>query len=173
MVELSLIRDLIAIFGVIAGFSYYVLTVRNTNRARKTQVVMTLSNMLNSETTNRNYITLLSMQWEDFDDFHKKYDSTANPDHFAIRWNLWKFYDNLGYMLNQNIVDTDMVYYLFGGPLCVQFWSKFEPIIMEQRKLYTDPDWFRWWEFLFNEVQKFREKNNLTDSSLEKDVYVT
>jgi sensor domain CHASE-containing protein len=28
MIELSVIRDLVAIFGVIAGFSYYVLTVR-------------------------------------------------------------------------------------------------------------------------------------------------
>lgn len=34
MVELSTIRDLVTIFGVIAGFTYYVLTVRNANRAR-------------------------------------------------------------------------------------------------------------------------------------------
>ena len=34
MIELSVIRDLVAIFGVIAGFSYYVLTVRNAQRTR-------------------------------------------------------------------------------------------------------------------------------------------
>ena len=28
MIELDVIRDLVAIFGVIAGFSYYVMTVR-------------------------------------------------------------------------------------------------------------------------------------------------
>ena len=32
MIELSIIRDLVAIFGVIAGFSYYVLTVRANQR---------------------------------------------------------------------------------------------------------------------------------------------
>jgi len=38
MIELSVIRDLVAIFGVIAGFSYYVLTVRNTRKAHELQV---------------------------------------------------------------------------------------------------------------------------------------
>ena len=40
MIELSVIRDLVAIFGVIAGFSYYVVTVRNQNRARQAQLFM-------------------------------------------------------------------------------------------------------------------------------------
>ena len=35
MVELSIIRDCIAIFGVLAGFSYYVLTVRANQKNQK------------------------------------------------------------------------------------------------------------------------------------------
>ena len=35
MIELSTIRDLVAIFGVVAGFSYYVLTVRNARARRR------------------------------------------------------------------------------------------------------------------------------------------
>jgi hypothetical protein len=172
MIEVSTIRDFVTIFGVIAGFSYYVLTVRNTNRARKTQVVLNLSNLMYSEETNRKYLSLLSMQWEDFDDFLRKYDSTINPDHFAIRWRQWTFYNNLGYMLNQKIVDVDMVYNMVGGPSAVQFWDKFRPIVMEQRKMYNDPSWFKWWEYLMEEIHKYREENNLT-SNLETDVYKT
>lgn len=169
----SMIRDIVTIFGVIAGFTYYVLTVRNTIRARKTQVVLNLSNALFSDGMNRKYLSLLSMQWEDFDDFRKKYDSTVNPDHFAIRWYLWKFYDNLGYMLKQNIVDVDMVYNLVGGPSFDQFWEKFEPIIFEQRILYDDPSWFRWWEYMVGEVRKYRDAHNLSSSSLGPDIYTT
>ena len=170
MIELSQIRDLITIFGVIAGFSYYVLTVRNTNKARKTQVVWNLSNTLNSELIMRNYITLLSMQWEDFDDFHNKYDSTNNPEHFAVRWYSWKFFDNMGYMLYQKIVDIDMVYYLISGLSIIQFWEKFESIIYEQRKLYNDPGWFQWWEYLYKEAQKYQKTHKL-EGNLNKDVY--
>ena len=172
MIEVSTIRDFVTIFGVIAGFSYYVLTVRNTNRARKTQVVLNLSNLMYSEETNRKYLNLLSMQWEDFDDFLRKYDSTVNPDHFAMRWRQWMFYNNLGYMLNQKIVDVDMVYNMVGGPSAVQFWDKFRPIVMEQRKMYDDPNWFGWWEYLMEEIHKYREENNLT-SNLETDIYKT
>jgi hypothetical protein len=32
MIELGVIRDLVTIFGVLAGFSCYVLTVRNNQR---------------------------------------------------------------------------------------------------------------------------------------------
>jgi hypothetical protein len=37
---LQVVRDFVAIFGVIAGFSYYVLTVRNASKARKVQTLM-------------------------------------------------------------------------------------------------------------------------------------
>jgi hypothetical protein len=32
---LQVVRDLVAIVGVIAGFSYYIMTVRNQNRTRQ------------------------------------------------------------------------------------------------------------------------------------------
>ena len=68
MIELSVIRDLVAIFGVIAGFSYYVLTVRNANTARKIQLLNS-SSFVNSVEVARISLELLDMQWEDFDDF--------------------------------------------------------------------------------------------------------
>ena len=96
MIELSTIRDLVAIFGVIAGFSYYVLIVRNTNRARKTQIAMTLSTSVFAIETNRTYQELMIMQWDDYDDFQRKYDSVVDPENFSLRWNMWKQFDNLG-----------------------------------------------------------------------------
>jgi len=43
------IRDLVAIFGVIAGFSYYVLTVRNANKARWKDVLLQRINTLDDD----------------------------------------------------------------------------------------------------------------------------
>jgi hypothetical protein len=62
LVMLQVMRDLVAIFGVIAGFSYYVMVVRNSNKSRRTQVVLNLRSTLFSEEMNRNNIELLSMQ---------------------------------------------------------------------------------------------------------------
>ncbi|TFH03581.1 MAG: hypothetical protein E4H14_16495 [Candidatus Thorarchaeota archaeon] len=54
MIELSTIRDLVAIFGVIAGFSYYVLTVRNN---QKNQELALESRKLSIYTSLRNIFT--------------------------------------------------------------------------------------------------------------------
>ena len=48
MIELSVIRDLVAIFGVIAGLTYYMTTVRNQNRTRRAQLYMQIFNRLSS-----------------------------------------------------------------------------------------------------------------------------
>ena len=170
MIELSFIRDLVAIFGVLAGFSYYVLTVRNANIARKTQAVMNMSNNMFKAESNRMNIELLSMDWEDFEDFRRKYDSTVNPDGFSRRWQVWLAYESMGYMLHQGIVDIETVYSLMGGFSIIQFWDKFEPIIVEQRKFYNEPYWFRWMEYLAQEATKYREKEGLPEIGL-RDVY--
>ena len=38
MIELSVIRDLVAIFAGIVGLSYYIMTVRHQNSSRKAQL---------------------------------------------------------------------------------------------------------------------------------------
>jgi hypothetical protein len=165
MIDLSMIRDFVAIFGVIAGFSYYVLTVRNANIARKTQVVLNLSqNMFRAEQNLMN-IELLSMDWEDFDDFRRKYDSTVNPESFSRRWQIWQAYENMGYMLHQGIIDIETLYNMIGPTSILQFWQKFEPIFLEQRRLYGEPHWFRWTEYLVNETLRHRAKLGLPSAS--------
>ena len=47
-VTLQMVRDVVAIFGVIAGFTYYMMVVRNAGISRKTQVVLDLRNNLYS-----------------------------------------------------------------------------------------------------------------------------
>ena len=69
MIELSVVRDLVAIFGVIAGFSYYVMTVRNARKALKTQTLMRLREQQMSTEWMNDYIELLETEWTDYDDF--------------------------------------------------------------------------------------------------------
>lgn len=73
MIELSVIRDLVAIFGGKAGFSHYVLTVRATNRNRRIQLITNLMTGLTSFEGTRRGEELLSLEWKDYDDFDEKY----------------------------------------------------------------------------------------------------
>lgn len=173
MIELSAIRDLVAIFGVIAGFTYYIISVRNAGISRKTQVVLDLRNFIYNLETNRKFIELLSMTWEDFEDFQRKYDSTVNPDNFAKRRMVLIRFEGMGYMLRQGLVDIDTIYNLIGPFTILQMWQKYEPIIKEQRKFYNESHWYRWWEYLASEISKKRVELGFPENITDPDVYTT
>ena len=54
------------------------------------------------------------MEWTDFEDFTNKFDSSVNMDNFEKRYSLWSFYDGMGMLLKKDLVDREMIYYLFG-----------------------------------------------------------
>ena len=95
MIELGMIRDLVAIFGVIAGFTYYVITVRNQNQTRQAQLFMQLFRDYTAKDRWKEAWTLTSMEWDDYEDFTRKYDSSVNIENFAMRYKEWYFYEGM------------------------------------------------------------------------------
>ena len=157
--------------SITASILYYASVLRNTNKQRMTQLAFNLSQILISPETTGNTTKILSYTWNDFEDFRTKYDSTTNLEQFSIRWNIWRLYDHLGYMLHLGLVDVETLYNLIGGYNILSPWEKFESIILEQRRLYEEPDWFVWWEYLTQETSKYREKRGLPPKLANPDVY--
>jgi hypothetical protein len=152
MVELSLIRDLVAIFGVIAGFTYYVMTVRNTNRIRRTQL-LGLMYTENKEEDWTRWNELMSMEWEDYDDFERKYGSDYNPDSYGKRMLTWTKMNSFGIMLRDGVIDVTTAYDMWDiWPIWT--WMKFETIFREQRIRYKMPRFMKWFEYLYTELIK-------------------
>jgi len=88
MVELSTlqaVREVVTIVGVIAGLTFYFLTVQNENKSRKIQIGNRMRGVQDSREMALISLELLEMQWEDFDDFVRKYDSTVNHDNYSKR----------------------------------------------------------------------------------------
>jgi hypothetical protein len=162
MIELSVIRDLVAIFGVIAGFSYYVLTVRNAQKAQqiaeKNRQIQLLSQLFATEEVIRTIIELLNMNWTDYDDFERKYGSDNNPDNYAKRVYVWGLCDNFGYMLRKDLIDRDLVFDRFHYTL-LYLWAKFEGVIKEIRRRYKQPIQWIDFDYLVEEcIKYYREK---------------
>ena len=171
MVSLEVAAILLSGIGISASLVYYANVLRNTNKQRMTQLAMNLSNILISPENSINSIKLLSYKWDDFEDFRRKYDSTANPEQFSIRWNQWRLYDHLSYMLHLGLVDVESLYHIIGGYNILSLWEKFETIILEQRRFYEEPDWFIWLEHLAQEISKYRVKRGLPKNLANPDVY--
>ena len=92
---LQVVRDLVAIFGVIAGFTYYVMVVRNSQRmqqlqleTRKAQLYMQLFMRITSEEFVKKSIDLLRLEYDNVDEFMEKLllgpDSSLHAKLFSI-----------------------------------------------------------------------------------------
>ena len=159
MVDLTVLRDIVTIFGVIAGFTYYVLTVRNTNKNRELQLFMQLYSFLYEP----NRVAMMGeitseMEWTDFQDFERKYGtSTGNYENYGNRYSVWKYFDGIGELLRRGFIDPYLLYSLVGQSEAIWIWDKFGAIILEYRELLNLPEYFKGFEYLASEMSKIRD----------------
>ena len=180
MVELSVIRDLVAIFGVIAGFSYYVLMVRNQNRTRQAQLLMNLYESYRSIEFRRKSLEIQSGEYEDLDDFFEKYGDDTNPDAWALFESKAAFFNGIGVLLKENLIEVRLLDNLFTstvnrhwnvlnmGAILVE-WRKRIRLRREERGWKRDTDYsvetdesasksaFIGFDYLYSRLMKYRE----------------
>ena len=163
MVDLSVIRDLIACFGVLAGFSYYVLTVRATRKnqqmqleARRAQLYSQIYSWFIETDAMVEYMEMLNWEWSDYSDFERKYGSDNNVQEYAKRSRVWASLEMIGMMVKDGVVDVESIFPL--RTFAMFQWFKFKDVIKEQRKRYYTPTFNANWEYLVNEFIKYGEK---------------
>jgi hypothetical protein len=165
MIELSFIRDLVTIFGVIAGFSYYVLTVRASQRnqelvlkaqqqaleTRQAQLFMEMYN--NWKDIDRSIIEneVINWEYEDPRDWFEKYGS--DPMNRIKLGNSASFYEGLGVLVNRGFLNPVLVDDLISGNI-VTYWEETGPLWNAIREQYDYPQVAQWVEFLYNEVKE-------------------
>ena len=120
----------------------------------------------------RRAIELIEQDFATYEEFLEKYDSTVNPDNYAYRARLWQYFDGIGYLLHEKLIDLDSVYYLIGGIQPEMHWLKWKPIIEGNRKRYDNPEMYKWLEYLANEFKKMRIKKNLSDYPKDADGWI-
>lgn len=166
MIELSVVRDLVAIFGVIAGLTYYVLTVRNQSRARQAQLLMGLYEAYRSTESRLQSLELQSQEWTDYDDYFEKYGHNTNHDAWA-KWSAKASYFNgIGVLLEKKLIDISLVDALLSSSV-YRHWNFMGPILVEWRKRLEETSEtrhrtlipFYGFDYLYNELTKYWEKH--------------
>ena len=164
MIELSVIRDLVACFGVIAGFTYYVLTVRNAQKnqqmAEQNRQIQILQGFTQTEEDGKRMVELLGMEWKDYDEFERKYGSDNNPDNYAKRNLVWNQYNWDGYMLQTGLMDREMFFEL-AGIIPILLWAKFGIVMKEIRRRYNQPLNWKYLEYLAEEAEKYMQEKGI------------
>ena len=105
------------------------------------------------------FLDLLAMQWSDYDDYMRKYDSRVNPRSFALRVSFWNTCDLLGYQYREGMLDLKSIYNV-GGTFIENAWVKFGPIIEEYRKRDYSTDMYENFEYLAGVLTKMKESKD-------------
>ena len=155
MVELVVLQSISYVLGYIGvfvaglGFAYNTVT---TAKNRKIALTNTLMQTMASEEGVRRQISLMNMEWTDFDDFIKKYDSRVNEENFAKRQTFILHCNYLGYLIQEGVVDIGSVYQLIGESV-MDVWLRLKPILHRYVEIGDyGKDSFENFEYLANEM---------------------
>jgi hypothetical protein len=169
LVDLSEIQAayyMVAATGVLVAAVFYILNLRvqqenmrETTKNRKASFTTDLMSNFTTKEGIRDWYELMSMQWVDFDDFSRKYDSRVNPENYIKREHFWSYCDSIGWQLRTGVIDWDTVRKT--GRAARSMWLKFKPIIEEYRKREYGLDAFEDFEYLalrMDEVTSLEDK---------------
>jgi hypothetical protein len=165
MVDLVVLQSLSYTAGaisVILGVIYYMINLRETTRNRRVTLTNALIQSFVSEEVSRRWLEIMQAEWEDFDDFYRKYDSTVNLDFYAKRDSFFRTFDIFGYQYMSGYLDIGTLWTVCNEAVAFT-WVKYGPIIDEYkaRGVYTKHE-FEHFEYLAYEMYKMIAKDDPT-----------
>jgi hypothetical protein len=162
MVELSFIRDLVTVIGVLIALAYYIVNIRHQRETRQAQLFMTIyQNYYDKEwLRDQQKINFFYDDYSNFDEFMEKYGPYNNMEGYLTYQSRVNFYEGLGVLVKRNLIDVSMVDDLLSGPI-VLFWEKkAHPLVNETRRRFNNPAAYEWVEYLYEKVKAVRDREH-------------
>jgi len=162
MVDIQTASIMLASASIVTGVIYYALQIRHQTKLRQTDLIMRLYSTLGSKDFFESYTKFMMMEFEDYDDYRKKYAPSPpfglseKPEVIAF-WKVGIFYEEIGVLLYMKLVDIKLTARLFRN-LVVITWEKAKPIIEGLRKQLNEPRVYGWFEYLANEMEKREQR---------------
>ena len=180
--SLQVLRDIVTIFGVLAGLTYYVMTVRNQNKAIQAQLLMNLYESYRSTESRRQSLEIQSWDWKSPNEFFEKYRQEVNPD----AWALWEakasFFNGIGILLKKGLIDIELLdelltssvnrhWNIMGMGVILTEWRKMLPERKLEEEWKYDPDYlyqrdslvitpFHGFDYLYHSLIKYRKTHS-------------
>lgn len=156
MIELSTIRDLVAISGVLIALGYYIINIRNQRVTRQTQLLMNIYETYRSKEFRLIQTKLQNLEYTDFHDFWERYGYENNPESWAEWLEVASFFNGIGVLVHRNMIDIGLVEELFSN-IVVRMWEKMGGIIVEWRKVVAEDrerkyDLLHGFDYLYDQI---------------------
>jgi hypothetical protein len=139
--------------GLMVGIYYYIMTLNNTRQNQRITLTTTLLEPFMTVEGNLILMDLLNMEWNDLDDYKRKYDHRVNSENFAKRAAVFNRLESLGLFYRRGLLDLETLR-AGGGTIMVLLWRKFKPIVEMYRITDADKSLYKNWEYMAESVYK-------------------
>jgi len=150
MVDIQTVSIAIASAGVFAAAIYYIFQIRHLTRIRQTDLLMKLYSQFTSLEFQKIWYEILKREAKDYYDYEKKYG-------WAEFTAIGIFFEGIGILLRRKLIDIELVDDMFTTPI-KWTWEKMKDIALEWRKVRNQPEILEWFEYLYNEMKKRRQR---------------
>lgn len=168
MVELELLQTasyLIAALSFAITCTYYIMNLKNTQKSLKLaqesrQIQLLFDYGESIEETYRNikqHSEMANATWDGFDDYRDKFWYDQNPELFVYRSIKFQKYHVNGLMVRDGLIDIEK-FVEYNGDGVIMMWRKYKDVILKMRKAYHFPLWWIGFEYLAEDVDKYRIK---------------
>jgi len=138
------------------------LSLRSQEQAvetRQAQLLMNLYEGYRSPIFRRQFDhVMFRMNYEDWDEFNRKFDPIEHPEERVIWFSVASFYEGIGVLLKRKLIDISLIDDLI-GPSARMEWEKIGPFEIESRKRLNQPRAWDDFEYLYNELMKYMEEH--------------
>jgi hypothetical protein len=159
VVDIQTVSIVIASSGVLAGVIYYILEIRHQSRIRQTESVIRLSPFfnMNAREMQEAITQVCSIEYENYNDYLERY--SEKPENTMLKI-LGNYFEGIGILVSKKLVEADIVYN-FWGDIIQSSWEKIKPLIADMRKDSGDLNMFVFWEYLYDEMKKRKQRFQL------------
>ena len=156
MVDITEISAIVTAAGVLVAVVYYVLDIRHQSRLRQTETVIRLSPWfnMNAREVQEAITQVCSIEYKNYEDYLERY--SEKPEDVTLKI-LGNYFEGIGILVYRKLVKVDIVYD-FWGDIIQSSWEKIQPLVTDMRKDSGDANMFRFWEYLYNEMQKREQR---------------
>jgi hypothetical protein len=148
--------------GLLVGIYYYIMTLNNTRQNQRITLTTTLLEPFMTVEGNQIIMDLIKMEWNDLDDYKRKYDHRVNSENYAKRAAVWKRLESLGLFYRRGLLDLETLR-AGGDMIIVALWRKFKPVIEMYRKTDYNKSSNKNWEYLAESLYKEFPETVLAD----------
>jgi len=159
MLDIPSISAMVAAIGVLIGVVFAVLQLRDLVKTRQTDLIIRLYSTFGSKEFQETWLgsAFWLKDFEDFKDFEEHVLKKGDYKKWASLYQFSYFFEGIGVLLNNGLLDTKLVFDLFKTPIQTS-WRTTKPIIEGLREMSNDPKYLGWFEYLYNEMQKREQR---------------